>query len=317
MNLRPLICLIVLAGAGLPCAAAGQGAASDPPRTPWGDPDLQGFWNNNSAVPLERPEDLGERDTLTAEEVEQRFEQRRNMLFGRREGDPGSYNEFWFEHGQDNNRASLIVDPPDGRLPLTPEARNDLMASMGRLFRAMAGPASHTDLSLWDRCITRSMPGAMIPSSYNANIQILQAPGHVALLVEMIHDVRVIPLDGRPRPPEGVRQWLGNSRGHWDGDTLVVETTHFTEKGKQRGIGRTVFGVGANLRLTERFTRVSEDAIDYSFTVEDDSMFLQPWTAAIPMNRVEGPLFEYACHEGNYAMANMLRGARLNEQSAP
>ena len=317
MSSRPLIWLMVLAGIGLPCAAAGQGAASDPPRTPWGDPDLQGFWNNNSSAPLERPEDLGERDTLTAEEVEQRAERRRNLLFGRREGDTGSYNEFWFEHGQDNNRASLIVDPPDGRLPLTPEARNDLMASMGRLFRAQGGPASHTDLSLWDRCITRSMPGAMIPSSYNANTQILQAPGHVALLVEMIHDVRIIPLDGRPRPPEGVRQWLGNSRGHWDGDTLVVETTHFTEKGKQRGIGRTVFGVGANLRLTERFTRVSEDAIDYSFTVEDDSMFSQPWTAAVPMNRVAGPLFEYACHEGNYAMANMLRGARLSERSAP
>ena len=317
MSSRPLIWLMVLAGIGLPCAAAGQGYASDPPRTPWGDPDLQGFWNNNSAVPLERPEDLGERDTLTAEEVEQRAERRHNLLFGRREGDTGSYNEFWFEHGQDNNRASLIVDPPDGRLPLAPEARKDLLASMRRLFRALGGPASHMDLSLWDRCITRSMPGAMIPSSYNANIQILQAPGHVALLVEMIHDVRIIPLDGRPRPPEGLRQWLGASRGHWDGNTLVVETTHFTEKGKQRGIGRTVFGIGANLHLTERFTRVSEDTIDYSFTVEDDSMFLQPWTAAIPMNRVAGPLFEYACHEGNYAMANMLRGARLNEQSAP
>ena len=150
----------------------------------------------------------------------------------------------------------------------------------------------------------------MIPSSYNANYQILQAPGYVALLVEMIHDVRIIPLDGRGRPPQAVRQWLGNSRGRWDGDTLVVETTHFNAKGRQRGIGRTVFGVGANLRLTERFTRTSENTIDYSFTVEDDSMFTRPWTAAIPMNRVEGPLFEYACHEGNYAMPNMLRGAR-------
>ena len=316
MSLRRWTWLIVLAGIGVPWTAAAQTGAPETPRTAWGDPDLQGFWNNNSAVPLERPANLGERVTLTAEEVEQRAQQRRNLLFGRREGDTGSYNEFWFEHGQDNNRSSLIVDPPDGRLPLTPEARNDLMASMGRLFRAMGGPDSYMDLSLWDRCITRSMPGAMIPSSYNANIQILQAPGHVALLVEMIHDVRIIPLDGRRRPQEGVRQWLGNSRGHWDGDTLVVETTHFTEKGKQRGIGRTVFGVGGNLRLTERFTRVSDDTIDYSFTVEDDSMFTQPWTAAIPMNRVEGPLFEYACHEGNYAIANMLRGARVAESEA-
>ena len=310
MAVRRLMWLIVLAGIGLPCVAAGQTAPAETPRTPWGDPDLQGFWNNNSAAPLERPENLGERATLTAEEVEQRFERRRNLLFGRREGDTGSYNEFWFEHGQDNNRASLIVDPPNGRMPLTPDAQQHYRAGLGRLFQAMRGPASHLDLSLWDRCITRSMPGAMIPSSYNANYQILQAPGYVALLVEMIHDVRIIPLDGRDRPPQAVRQWLGNSRGRWDGDTLVVETTHFTAKGRQRGIGRTVFGVGANLRLTERFTHTGEDAIDYSFTVEDDSMFTRPWTAAIPMNRVAGPLFEYACHEGNYAMPNMLRGAR-------
>ena len=316
MTVRHMIGLLALAGTIAPMAVAAQPAATEPPRTPWGDPDLQGFWNNNSAVPLERPANLGERETLTAEEVEQRTEQRRNLLFGRREGDTGSYNEFWFEHGQDNNRSSLIVDPPDGGLPLTPDARQGYRADLGRLFQAWRGPASHMDLSLWDRCLTRSMPGAMIPSSYNANYHILQAPDHVVLLVEMIHDARIIPLDGRARPPQAVRQWLGSSRGHWDGDTLVVETTHFTAKGKQRGIGRTVFGVGANLRLTERFTRVSDDTIDYRFTAEDDSMFTRPWTAAIPMNRVEGPLFEYACHEGNYAIANMLRGARVAESDS-
>ena len=316
MTVRHMIGLLALAGTIAPIAVAAQPAATEPPRTPWGDPDLQGFWNNNSAVPLERPANLGERDTLTAEEVEQRAEQRRNLLVGRREGDTGSYNDFWFEHGQDNDRSSLIVDPPDGRLPLTPEAGKDWANSMGLFFRVLRGPGSHLDFSLWDRCITRSMPGTMIPSSYNANYRILQTPDHVVLLVEMIHDARIIPLDGRSRPPQGVRQWLGSPRGRWDGNTLVVETTHFTAKGKQRGIGRTVLGTGENLRLTERFTRVSDDTIDYRFTVEDASLFTQPWTAAIRMNQVEGPLFEYACHEGNYALPNMLRGARTAESDA-
>ena len=316
MKKRILTWLIVLAGIGVPCAAAAQTAAVEPPRTAWGDPDLQGFWNNNSAVPLERPANLGERDTLTAGEVEQRAERRRNLLVGRRQGDTGSYNDFWFEHGQDNNRSSLIVDPPDGRLPLTPEEGKGWANSMGLFFRVLRGPGSHLEFSLWDRCITRSMPGAMIPSSYNANYRILQTPDHVVLLVEMIHDARIIPLDGRSRPPQSVRQWLGSSRGRWDGNTLVVETTHFTAKGRQRGIGRTVLGTGENLRFTERFTRVSHDTIDYRFTVEDDSLFTQPWTASIPMNRVEGPLFEYACHEGNYALSNMLSGARAAESDA-
>ena len=206
MSLRPLVWLIVLAGIGLPCVAAGQTAASEPPRTPWGDPDLQGFWNNNSAAPLERPENLGERATLTAEEVEQRFERRRNLLFGRREGDTGSYNEFWFEHGQDNNRASLIVDPPDGRMPLTPDARNRISgrasAACSRRMRRTGqppgpqpvGPMHHPqhagrhDPELVQREHTRSC----------------RRPGYVALLVEMIHDVRDHPA-GRPVAPAAGR----------------------------------------------------------------------------------------------------------------
>jgi hypothetical protein len=233
-------------------------------------------------------------------------------LFGTRQGDTGFYNEFWFEYGQDTNRTSLIIDPPDGKLPkLTPEAAREEAATQAVRARAAVAPVSHLDLSVYDRCITRGLPGAMMPGFYNHNYRIAQTPDHVVLLVEMIHDARIIPLDGRDHLPPAVRQWLGDSRGHWEGDTLVVETTNFNDKVTERvPFIPTVFGTGENLRLVERFTRVNEDTIDYRFTVEDPTVFTAPWTAAIPFHRFDGRLFEYACHEGNYALPNMLAGAR-------
>ena len=307
-------CRVAWVGVALlaPCGVAlGQGTGM--PRTPWGDPDLQGIWNNNTVVPLERPADLADRETLTDEEVAARFQANSDRLFTPRDGDTGFYNEFWFEYGRDTNRTSLVIDPPDGKLPaLTPEAaerQQDLRARRRELYLA---PATYLDLNPFDRCITRGLPGAMMPGFYNHNYHILQTPEHVVLIVEMVHDARIITLDGRPHPSPGTQQWMGDSRGHWEGETLVVVTTNLTDKVSERGA--TVLGTGAGLRLVERFTRVAEDRIDYRFTVEDASVYTDDWTVALPMTRIDGPLFEYACHEGNHALPNMLRGARAAER---
>ena len=294
---------------------------SSVPRTAWGDPDLQGIWSNNTSVPLQRPTELGDRETLSEEEVAARHEQQSAILLDRREGSTGSYNEFWFEHREDTNRTALIIDPQHGRLPdVTPremEAQAARRALLMERYQGGGGPSSHLDLSVYDRCITRGLPGAMMPGFYNHNYHILQTPDHVALVVEMIHDARIIPLDGRGQLTPTVRQWLGDSRGHWDGDTLVVETTNFNNKATARSdFVPTVFGIGENLKLVERFTRVDAETIDYRFTVEDATVYTAPWTAAIPFNRAAGTLFEYACHEGNYAVPNMLAGARAAEAAA-
>ena len=288
------------------------------PKTAWGDPDLQGVWNNNTVVPLQRPDQVGDRETLSDEEVAARRQASSDALFSEREGDTGFYNEFWFEYGQDTNRTSLIIEPADGKLPaLTPQAEQEAKELMAVRMRSMQAPDHYIEMSAYDRCITRGLPGAMMPGFYNHNYHILQTPDYVALVVEMIHDARIIPLDGRDRIPSGIQQWLGNSRGRWEGDTLVVETTNFTDKVTERGLFvPTVFASGAGQTLIERFTRVGEDIIDYRFTVENPTTFTSDWTAAIPLNRFDGTLFEYACHEGNYAMPNMLAGARATEAEA-
>ena len=288
------------------------------PRTAWGDPDLQGVWNNNTVVPLQRPDQVGDRETLSDEEVAARRQASSDALFAEREGDTGFYNEFWFEYGVDTNRTSLITNPADGKLPaLTPAAEQRAKELMAVRMRSTQAPDHYLEMSAYDRCISRGMPGAMMPGFYNHNYHILQTENYVALVVEMIHDARIIPLDGRDHAPSGIQQWLGDSRGRWEGDTLVVETTNLTEKLDERGLFiPTVFASGANQRLVERFTRVSEDIIDYRFTVEDPTVFTGEWTAAIPFNRFDGVLFEYACHEGNYAMPNMLAGARATEAAA-
>jgi hypothetical protein len=315
---------VLVAQVLVPASVAGQGQAGParrsgepqkqwtPPRTPWGHPDLQGIYTNNTVVPLERPANLADKAELTDAEIAERFQKHRDTLFARREGDTGFYNDFWFEWGKDGRRTSLIVDPPDGKLPLTPAAQEQGKEALRR-FSLL--PASREDFNPFDRCITRSLPGAMMPGFYNHYYQILQTPEYVALAIEMIHDVRIIPLDNRPHLSGTIRQWLGDSRGRWEGDTLVVETTNLNDKVNGRSL--TYFGAGAELRLVERFTRVAADTIDYQFTVEAPASFTRPWTASIPMTKSDLRIFEYACHEGNYAMPNSLGGARALEAKAP
>ena len=250
-RLNPLALLVVgLAVVFLTAGdVAGQGREdrADLPRTPWGDPDLQGVWNNNTVVPLERPEVLAGKDVLTQEEVAARFQATSDATFAKRDGDPGFYNEFWFEYGKDTNRTSLVIDPPDGRLPsLTPRGQARADAGAHKFPDGIEPVASWDELSLFDRCITRGLPGAMSHGFYNHNYHILQTPDHVVLVVEMIHDARIIPLDGRDPVGDDIRQWLGDSRGHWEGDTLVVETTNFTDKTNTRM--QTVFGGSRSLR---------------------------------------------------------------------
>ena len=321
LGLLSVLAVVIALMALAPASLAGQqpNEGYTPPRTPWGDPDLQGVWNNNTVVPLQRPLTAAGKETLSDEEVAQRRQASSDLLFSPRQGDTGFYNEFWFEYGQDTNRSSLIIEPSDGKLPaLTPKAQQAQAALMKHRFQTYNAPTTYQDLSVYDRCITRGMPGAMMPGFYNHNYHIMQTPDHVVLVVEMIHDARIIPLDS-PHPSPNVQQWLGDSRGHWEGNTLVVETTNFSNKVTERGLYiPTVFATGENLRLVERFTRINDDTIDYRFTVEDPTTFTRPWTAAIPMNKFEGTLFEYACHEGNYAVPNMLAGARVADAaSAP
>jgi hypothetical protein len=297
---------------------AGQGSRAVV-RTPWGDPDLQGLWTNATMTPFERPSELAGKQSLTEEEAAE-FENRtlRARDADRREGagtdvDVGrAYNEFWYERGTKvvrDRRTSLVVDPSEGRIPpLTPEAQRRAEARAAARRRSPAdGPE---DRSLVERCILWPTAGPpMIPGGYNNNYQILQTPGYVVILIEMIHDVRIIPLNGRPHLSDNIRQWLGDSRGHWEGNTLVVDTANYTAKTNFRGSSE-------RLRLVERFTRVDADTINYEFTVDDPTSFARSWTAAIPMTRTRGPIFEYACHEGNYGMTNLLRGARAEEKAA-
>lgn len=313
MNYRALIALFTLVGfvVLLPASSTGQGNSSSP-KTAWGDPDLQGLWTNTTTTPLERPKDIADKEVLTGEEWAAR-----NAVSGLSDDRPfdevGFYNDYWLEQGQLSERTSLIIDPPNGTLPAL-TANEEARVKAQRQFRVdnpPGNPGVWTDLNAYDRCITRGMPGVMMPGFYNHNYHILQTPDYVAIRVEMIHDTRIIPLDGRPHVKQPIQQWLGDSRGHWEGNTLVVETTNVTANLQDRGA--TVFAIGGNLRLVERFTRVDENTIDYRFTVHDPSSFAEPFTVSLPMSALGGDLFEYACHEGNYAIANMLRGARAKD----
>ena len=316
MRLRPVASSFVVVAAvigGLLASAAGVAAQTMPEhRTPWGDPDLQGTWNNITGTPLERPAELSGKEFFTQEEAVQFAQQTlrrvdRDRRDGEIERDVGrAYNEFWSDRAtkyltQLNTRTSLIVDPPDGQLPaLTPVGQARVAARR----TARERNDSWVDRNLWERCLTRGVP--RLPGSYNNNFMIVQAPGYVVVLVEMIHETRIIPLDGRPPISSDIRQWMGDSRGRWDGDTLVVETTHFTDQQEFRG-------TTAELRLVERFTRIDADTIDYQFTI-DDAAYAHPWTATLPMKRVDEDVFEYACHEGNVGMEGILAGARANER---
>jgi len=306
-------------------------------RTPWGHPDLQGIWNNSTLTRLQRPEELGDKEFLTEEEaagVEQETIARNELLSNRpaerttaadqldsrADGTPGFYNNLWLDRGTTvvaTRRTSLIVDPPNGRLPsLTPEAHTRVTsAEADRIEDVRRGrlPAtSWEELDLSDRCIWyRGIPS--LPTGYNNNYHIVQTPDHVAILQEHIHDVRVIPLDGRAHIAPTIRQYAGDSRGHWEGDTLVVETTGFNNRAIIRGVDGNL---SEALHVVERFTRNEADLIDYEFTVVDPKTWTSAWQGSLPMTRTEGPMFEYACHEGNYGLYNILAGSRAEEKAA-
>ena len=297
--------------------AAGPVAGQNAPRTPWGAPDLQGIWDFKTATPLERPEDRGEQAFLTEEEaanIEQEAVDRNIRLWEaaprRTEagGNVGGYNNFWLDFGTtviDSRRTSLIVDPPNGRIPaLTEEGQR--RADERRAYREAHPADTYLDRNAFDRCILGFNTGPpMTPGFYNQQMQLFQTPDHVVVLNEMVHDSRIIPLDGRPRPD--IESWTGESRGQWEGDTLVVETIHFSDKHGYRGSTR-------DRHLVERFKRIDADTLLYEFTISDPATWTAPWTAQIPMRMTELPLFEYACHEGNYAMPNILGGERRAER---
>ena len=293
-----------------------------PPRMPWGDPDLQGVWDFSTITPLERPDDLAGREFWTEEEaanLEQqavdRIERDAQPSVVRTEplpitGSVGAYNLFWFGPGTEvveSRRTSLIIDPPDGKIPWTPEGeeRRDARAAVQE--RLAHGPEDRT---IAERCILGFNSGPpIVPLGYNQNVQLFQTPDYVVILNEMVHDARIVPLDGRPHIGDDIRQWKGDSRARWEGDTLVVDTANFYLETWMRGSS-------PNMHLVERFRRVDADTLLYEFTVEDPTTWTSPWTAQVSMRKIEDPIFEYACHEGNLGLLNILVVARAEEQAA-
>ena len=303
-----------------------QETEPQPPRTPWGTPDLQGVWDFRTITPMERPEEFGDREFLTDEEsadLEQGVLERNARLDAPSEirtellpvgGNVGAYNNFWMDRGTtvvDTRRTSLIVDPPNGRIPpLTPEGQQRRDATAAKRQRPAHGPE---DRSMGERCLLGFNGGPPLePRAYNNHAQIFQTPDYVVILNEMVNDSRVVPLDGRPHLDDGIRQWRGDPRGRWEGDTLVVETTNFYLQ--------TAFserqGSTPAMHLVERFTRRSDDILIYEATMTDPATWTSPWTFEVPMVRSDEPVFEYACHEGNYGMDGIMAGARADEAEA-
>jgi len=323
-----IIGLVFVLGWVMPAPLVAQRSDTAKPETPakpWtlsrtadGQPDLQGFWTNTTYVPLERPKNVT-KEFYTKEEVAENI--KRAAAIEEEQTEPGTvadvhydFTQFGLDRSQGplalNLRTSLIVDPPDGRIP--PMTADGLRRAAERAeARKRLGPldaAQGQPLSV--RCIIMDRIGPpMLAGAYNNNYQIVQVPGYVMILVEMIHDVRIIPLDGRPQLPASVRQWTGSYRGRWEGDTLVVESTNFNGKNPFQGSSE-------NMHLIERFTRVDENTIRYQFTIDDPSTWTRPWSAEVPWAKTIGPLFEHACHEGNYGLANILAGARAEEKRA-
>ena len=331
MSLTRVVAFTVAVCAALgmsPVAAAqdGQGgsAATDryrAPRTPDGRPDISGIWRNDTLTPLERPSRFGDREFLTEEEAADAARRNREALA--RDNAPGGqrtraggvaagYNRFWSDTRDGvvhTRRTSMVADPPTGRVPTTPEA--DARARWLVEHRT----DDHLHMSPYSRCITRGMPGSMLPNTYNTGNHIFQVPGYVVIVYEMVREPRIIPLDDRPHIDARIRQWMGDARGRWEGETLVVETTGFSPKGwitPNQNAGR-MHGVPVSeeLRLVERFTRVSEDVLDWQVRVEDPNVYTQPWTLDLPLRRdMSYTIYEYACHEGNRAVTGILGGAR-------
>ena len=298
--------LVAALGGWRVLVAGGPLAAQELPRTAWGDPDLMGTWSHASLTPLQRPTLMAEKEFFTPEEAAQR-----NFAVTQDQpdspGSVGSYNALWFDRGEvaEDLRTALIVDPPNGRLPTRTET--DKRAEARRAYLRDHPADSWLDRSNWDRCITyHGVPP--VSTGYNNTYQILQTPTHVAIRVENIHDVRIIPIDGRPKLTDAIRQWNGDSRAFWEGDTLVVETANFSDETVHR------FPSSPKTKAVERFRRVSEDRIDYRFTSEDPTVYTRTWTAVRPMPRLDDyVIYEYACHEGNYAMTNILLAERSQE----
>jgi hypothetical protein len=313
------------AQAGRTANTAAAAGASTAPRMPWGHPDLQGVWTTDSeiGVPVERPVDLGTKAVLTDEEYDQRALALKKRYDDnkadrrRREGDPEAGPEHWYEGNKhQSRRTSLIIDPPNGRLPeYTAEAKTRVVpkgSELGFVGGSFGkGPYDGPeDMALTDRCITRGLPQTWFPSEYNNGFQIVQSPDYVTIFHERLHEARVIPLDGRPHLTSNIRNWFGDSRGRWEGDTLVVDVTNF---------GPTTFRkAGAAMRLTERITRVDADTVNVEVTVTDPTTWTAPWKFAVTGKKDPQywQIFEYACHEGNYGMFNMLSGARAEEKAA-
>ena len=291
-------------------------------RTEWGDPDLQGIWTNATLTPIERPESMTGKDVLSAEEAaqfettsaESRAASDRFIL-----GNVGAYNQFWMDSGKNvttDRRTALIIDPPSGRIPWSLAGQQRLEED---LTKYGVGPFdSWEDADTGERCLTDGLPFVPL-QGYNMNYHILQSPGWVAILNEMFHEYRLIPVDGRNHVNPQIEQWFGDSRGRWEGDTLVVETNHFADLG--HFLWRATWRAARpGLHLVERFTRISDDTINYEFTISEPEMFTQPWSALVPMTTDQesrgvtaGPMFEYACHEGNYGLLNILQGARSQD----
>ena len=333
MTIRPVAffagsvaCALLLSAA----ATAQTGSGSTIPRTPDGQPDLGGVWDFRTVTPLERPEELADQEFLSEEEAAAYEQERvrannadlnregkkeitteRGLVNGTRESRDLAlaYNDFWWDRGTaviETRRTSLVVDPPNGRIPSLTDAAAARAAERLRINRRPTeGPE---DRPLGERCITGFNSGPpMLPAAYNMNVQIFQTGNYVVLLNEMVHNARIVPLDGSSHGP--VPLWTGVSRGHWDGDTLVVETKNFLRETSFRNSSDT-------LHLVERIRRVNEETLLYSFTVTDPTTWTQPWTVELPMRRSDLPMFEYACHEGNYGMEGTLSGARVIEQSS-
>ena len=335
MNSRSLVSVgaVVLGVAVLMANIAGQATASaakaapaakppaakayTPPKTPDGQPDLQGFWTNSTYVPFERPQGVT-KEFYTPDEAEAAI--KTAAAREAEQTEPGTaadvhydFSQFGLDRSQSkfaySLRTSLVVDPPDGKVPPVNAQGQKRAAERAAARKLAGGPYDAVqNMAIGSRCIIMGGSGPpMMNAGYNANYQIVQSPGYVMILTEMIHDVRVIPLDNRAQPPQDVRQWIGLSRGRWEGNTLVVETTNFNGKNAFRGASE-------NMKVTERFTRVADDVIDYKFTIEDPATWDRAWTADAPLARTEGPIFEFACHETNYGIANILAGARAEEK---
>ena len=304
-----IVAILPLVGQALSPAKPTATKAYVPPKTPWGDPDLQGLWPGSINIPLQRPESFGERNTLTEQELKARDAAEKTRVD----------NGHWIEYYPAVNQASLIVDPKNGRLPpMIPEA-----AKRNRELRGGLGPPSLAgvekradsweDFDLWGRCITKGLVGSLIPGNlYNKGNRIVQAPGYVVIQNEMVHETRVVPLDRRAHVGQNLRTYMGDSRGHWEGNTLVIETTNFFPNIGMNGINQAL--LTDKLRVIERVTRVSKNELNYDVTVEDPGTWAQPWTMHIPLSMdPEYQLYEYACHEANYGLLDILKGARREE----